>query len=129
MQRARLLNDNPQSNNLEVRMGNIPITVTLDPNNNVKCHPDSAKAGLGKHTIVWNSGTPGMTIDSVTIEPAQGQPAWPGSNPAKQPDDSICADDDVQSAAGRQRYKYSVTVTKGGQSYSVDPEIDNDPKP
>ncbi|MBI2213129.1 MAG: hypothetical protein HYU52_05730 [Acidobacteria bacterium] len=110
-------------------MANIPITVTIDPNNNVRCNPDSAKAHLGDNTIVWRAGTPGMSIDSVTIEPSSGQPAWPGSSPAKQPDGTVSATDPVASAPGRQRYKYSVSVTKNGQSFSVDPEVDNDPTP
>lgn len=110
-------------------MANVPITVTLDPNNNVRCNPDRAKARLGNNTIVWQCPTPGVTLESVTIEPSPGQPAWPGSSPAKQPDGSVCADDPVASAPGRQIYKYSVTVSKGGQEYSVDPEVDNDPTP
>lgn len=110
-------------------MPNIPITVTIDPNNNVRCNPDSAKARLGNNTIIWQSGTPGMTIDAVTIEPAAGQPAWPGSAPAKQPDGTLTASDPVEAAPGRQCYKYSVSVTKNGQSFMVDPEVDNDPRP
>ena len=110
-------------------MANIPVTVTLDPNNNVRCNPDSARAGRGNNTIVWQCPTPGVSLVSITIEPVTGQPAWPGSTPAKQPNGTICADDPVEDAPGRQAYKYSVTVSKNGQQYSVDPEVVNDPKP
>lgn len=110
-------------------MANIPITVTLDSNNNVHCNPDSAKARLGNNSIVWQCPTPGVSLVSVTIEPGHGQPAWPGSNPAKQNDGTITASDPVAATPGRQCYKYSVTVSKGGQTYDVDPEIDNDPTP
>lgn len=70
-----------------------------------------------------------MTIDAVTIQPAHGQPAWPGSAPAKQPDGTVSASDPVDAAPGRQIYKYSVKVAQNGQTYDVDPEIDNDPTP
>jgi len=110
-------------------MANVPVTVTLDPNNNVRCNPDRATARLGNNTIVWQCPTAGVTLESITIEPATGQPAWPGSSPTKQPDGTIRADDPVASAPGRQVYKYSVTVSKNGQEYSVDPEVENDPRP
>lgn len=110
-------------------MANVPITVTLDANDKVRCNPDRARAGLGDNTIVWQCPTPGVTLESITIEPSAGQPAWPGSAPSKQSDGTITASDPVASSPGRQIYKYSVSVSRNGQTFSVDPEVDNDPTP
>lgn len=109
-------------------MANIPVTVTLDGKNNVRCNPDVAVARRGDNTIIWQTPTPGVSLESIVIDQSPGQPVWPGSTPAKQPDGTITASDPVQGTR-IERFKYSVTVTKGGQTYSVDPGVENDPTP
>lgn len=108
-------------------MAQIPITVTIDPNNQIRCSPDPAVAPRGNNTLVWRAATPGVELEAIDIEQGSGQPPWPGSRPAKQQDGTITATDPVEEAAGLQVYKYSVTVSKNGQQFSVDPEVHNDP--
>lgn len=107
-------------------MAQIPVNVTMDGNDNIRCNPDPIRARRGDNTIVWRASSPGVTLEAIDIDQGPGKPVWPGSRPQKQTDGSICADDPV-TGSQVQTFKYSVTVSKGGQTYSVDPEIKNDP--
>lgn len=109
-------------------MANIPINVTLDQNDRIRCVPDPAKAVRGNNTLVWASRTPGMELVSIVIDQGPGKPVWPGSKPMKNPDGTITADDPVEAGTGKVRFKYSVTVKRGDQTFEVDPDIDNDPE-
>jgi len=106
-------------------MANIPINVTLDQNDNIKCTPDPAKINHGDNTIVWTSRTPGVELVSVDIDQGPGKPVWPGSHPRKQPDGTITADDPVEHGSKKVTFKYSVSVKRGDEVFDVDPELEN----
>jgi len=109
-------------------MANIPVTVTLDGQGTIRCSPDPARVPRGNHTIVWQTPTPGTSLESIVIDQGPGQPVWPGGTPAKQPDGTITVDDPVE-GSDVVTFKYSVTVRKSGETWSVDPEIKNEPNP
>jgi|GEM_PF-4903359 len=108
-------------------MSDVHITVTLDDNNVVHCKPDPATAqGLGTHTIIWTSGTPHVALESAEFVQRPGKPNWPGSKPAKQPKGELQSIDPV-SGSDVLTFKYTITVSRNGQPFSVDPEVQNDP--
>ena len=100
--------------------------MTLDKDDQIRCSPDPARIGAGNHTLVWTCRTPGVDLVSIEIDQGPGKPVWPGSRPAKKPDGSISADDSVEPGSGKVTFKYSVSVTRGEETFDLDPVLEND---
>lgn len=115
--------------------GGNPNTVTIKftagstPTWNVQ--PDSLPVPQGPQQITWllsNDSSPGTQFaatNGIVFKPGSN---WPGTTPSLQTASRYTASEhNTNPGPGPQRFRYTIHVIHGGQTFSHDPDVSNDP--
>lgn len=106
------------------------VTITVNGNGtsnlSVMVNPPRVKVPAGTQTLTWNlAGSAGakFTSNGISFSPSSG---WPYGAPSKKSDAQFQIGYNNNAA---KVYDYTLEVTVGGLTLSIDPEVDNQPPP